>query len=616
MGQCISIPQRKLSLMREGSTKHFYRSRNGNLSATFHVLDSDLRWDLLNINSATEEQLMTLPGINRVTAENIVEYRQRIGGFKKVEDLALVSGVGASKLEQFRTEISVGRRKGNNGSYNSSLTQSLESLQTDNGTRSSPSKLVNINTANVFQLMSVCRMTQEMAAHIVHFRERKGPFKTLDELSKVKGLPPDRLAVVKMYLTVDSSNSNNASVNSKLSHNSVYGRRPIGHRRTNSAPSGFEKSRSCDRSTKDFYELVSSLVIRQPVNDTFDFSYSGRQVLRIASWNLQNFILDKAKNPGVQEVICRTVLENGISIVAVQEVGSKEALSLIASELNEPKLYSIKNWKGDKGKWHSLVPSSNSGDNPLKKSMVNGFLYDTSHGLQLQDSSVLNIPPEKLMGLTVTCQPFIGSFKFENTDFIVVNFSLVSESCVAKLLPSILEVLKDHIPGKKNVFLLGDFILSPGHTVFEVLSSQGYTHLLPIDAANDVKWNEESHIWSSSNVRKLFTGRSGVICEGLSHLAIPDGWKWGGRVSDHCPVWAEVFMNEDSNITLTIPLTNGISKIPMIRPDLISDSVTENLINEKTKEKCKGFWERSWMWRYNKQHVTCEKTTGKENGSL
>lgn len=312
MGQCISVPQRKLSLMREGSTKPFYRSRNGNLSATFHVLDSDLRWDLLNINSATEEQLMTLPGINRVTAENIVEYRQRIGGFKKVEDLALVSGVGASKLEQFRTEISVGRRKVNNGSYNSSLTQSLESLQTENGgVRSSPSKLVNVNTANVFQLMSVCRMTQEMAAHIVHFRERKGLFKNLDELSKVKGLPPDRLAVVKMYLTVDSSNSNNPSVNSKHSNSSVYGRRPIGHRRTNSAPSGFEKLRSCDRSTKDFYELVSSLVIRQPVNDAFNLSYSGRQVLRIASWNLQNFVLDKAKNPGIQEVICRTVLENG-----------------------------------------------------------------------------------------------------------------------------------------------------------------------------------------------------------------------------------------------------------------------------------------------------------------
>lgn len=70
-----------------------------NLSATFHVLDTELRWELLNINSATEEELMTLPGVTRCIARNIVDYRQAIGGFKKVEDLALVSGVGASRLQ-------------------------------------------------------------------------------------------------------------------------------------------------------------------------------------------------------------------------------------------------------------------------------------------------------------------------------------------------------------------------------------------------------------------------------------------------------------------------------------------------------------------------------------
>ena len=40
--------------------------------------------ELLNVNTATEEELMTLPGINRHTAHNIVEYRKQIGAFKKV----------------------------------------------------------------------------------------------------------------------------------------------------------------------------------------------------------------------------------------------------------------------------------------------------------------------------------------------------------------------------------------------------------------------------------------------------------------------------------------------------------------------------------------------------
>ena len=42
--------------------------------------------DLLNVNVATEEELMTLPGINRHTAHNIVEYRKQIGAFKKVSE--------------------------------------------------------------------------------------------------------------------------------------------------------------------------------------------------------------------------------------------------------------------------------------------------------------------------------------------------------------------------------------------------------------------------------------------------------------------------------------------------------------------------------------------------
>lgn len=66
----------------------------------------------LNVNYATEEELMTLPGITRRIARNIVEYRQAIGGrFNKVEDLALVSGIGADRLDDIRPEICVTRRK-------------------------------------------------------------------------------------------------------------------------------------------------------------------------------------------------------------------------------------------------------------------------------------------------------------------------------------------------------------------------------------------------------------------------------------------------------------------------------------------------------------------------
>lgn len=48
----------------------------------------------INLNTATIEQLDSLPGIGRKTAELIIEYRTRSGGFKRIEELMNVKGIG------------------------------------------------------------------------------------------------------------------------------------------------------------------------------------------------------------------------------------------------------------------------------------------------------------------------------------------------------------------------------------------------------------------------------------------------------------------------------------------------------------------------------------------
>ncbi|GFW71146.1 hypothetical protein TNCV_91891 [Trichonephila clavipes] len=64
-----------------------------------------------------------------------------------------------------------------------------------------------------------------------------------------------------------------------------------------------------------------------------------------------------------------------------------------------------------------------------------------------------------------------------------------------------------------------------------------------------------------------FIGRSGVISDGLSHLAIPDGWKWGGTVSKHFPVWAELFIEEESTNSNVPPLLNVYLSILCLERD-------------------------------------------------
>ena len=62
----------------------------------------------VNLNTATAEQLATIPGVGPKMAERIIDYRQKNGGFKKVEDLMNVSGVGEKSFLKMKPLITVG----------------------------------------------------------------------------------------------------------------------------------------------------------------------------------------------------------------------------------------------------------------------------------------------------------------------------------------------------------------------------------------------------------------------------------------------------------------------------------------------------------------------------
>ena len=62
----------------------------------------------ININTASMEQLMTLPGIGEVYARRIVEYRTLNGPFKTISDITKVEGIGTKRFEAIMGLITTG----------------------------------------------------------------------------------------------------------------------------------------------------------------------------------------------------------------------------------------------------------------------------------------------------------------------------------------------------------------------------------------------------------------------------------------------------------------------------------------------------------------------------
>ena len=61
----------------------------------------------LNLNTATAVQLETLPGIGPTVAARIVEYRQKNGSFKKIEELMNVKGIGEKLFLKIKAVITI-----------------------------------------------------------------------------------------------------------------------------------------------------------------------------------------------------------------------------------------------------------------------------------------------------------------------------------------------------------------------------------------------------------------------------------------------------------------------------------------------------------------------------
>ncbi|CAF1119717.1 unnamed protein product [Rotaria sordida] len=484
----------------------------------------------INLNHASEDEFLMLPGINRQIAQNIIQYRQLNNGFKRIDELLYITGIDHDLYECIRFDISI-------DSFSQNLVNNKQ-------------ECININSATYNQLCTIPDLTPILIKRIIERRERKGSFRFVEDLLSIKGIDYIVLASIRSYITVDDRQIPISVSQSLILDQSVNNLYPTLNKNNN--------NNNNNNITSDSLSLASLLLETLPPElQTILLSSTSSQhplvtcqnkqtYIRFASWNLQQLTNDKVQNPGVREVICRTILEYNFSLIGIQEIGNKEALDYIIEELNHPTIPLIKDWPNHHhGKW-TCITSDVSG-RMFQGSEYLGFIYDESIGIELKKASLL---PFKNY---FTRSPYIVIFRiYDKYEFVFVNLHLKARRFdenenertkdEALSISILAEAMNDTVE-QKHIVIFGDFNILPTASEFNALVQRNYSYVIKQNTNISMKTPQGStcvdNIWLSAEAKALTTENSGVIRDNLTSMWIPAGWTWGGLVSDHCPIWIE-----------------------------------------------------------------------------
>ena len=152
----------------------------------------------VNINTASQSELETLPGIGPSKAVAIIQHREAHGPFKALSDLDAVTGIGPATLTNLNGLVefgdgSVAPAAATPASTTSGQTSSAVAASpapAPKAAASAPAGKININSAALSELEQLPGIGPSKAQAILRDREERGPFTTCADLDRVEGIGP------------------------------------------------------------------------------------------------------------------------------------------------------------------------------------------------------------------------------------------------------------------------------------------------------------------------------------------------------------------------------------------------------------------------------------------
>jgi competence protein ComEA len=179
----------------------------------------------IDLNGADHVELLQLPGVGENLARKIEAYREEHGGFREVNELIQVHGVGPATLERLRPWVVIKTRAGNDLAEEADAVPAAQSRTTEaprSGKKSTSKKTLGQKEAALSQPIDVNRATAAelqrlpgigpKTAQLILDERDKARFKSIDDLRRVRGIGPKKLESIRPYIKVGRDSIHVAAV--------------------------------------------------------------------------------------------------------------------------------------------------------------------------------------------------------------------------------------------------------------------------------------------------------------------------------------------------------------------------------------------------------------------